>query len=47
MRELVGRETNATAFFRTGVLVYLGTEEQRLSARHELLHVVAMNPPAR
>ena len=43
MRQLVGRETNGTAFFRTGVLAFIISEDQTLSARHELLHVVAMN----
>ena len=43
MRQLVGRETNGTAFHRTGVLVFIVSADMRLGARHELLHVVAMN----
>jgi len=43
MRQLIGRETNATAFVRTGVLAFIVSEEFTLSARHELLHVVAMD----
>ena len=43
IRELIGRETNGTAFYQTGVLVFIISETQMLSARHELLHVVAMN----
>ncbi len=43
MRKLVGRETNGAAFYDTGVLAFIVSENRRLGARHELLHVVAMN----
>ena len=43
MVDLLGVQTNGIAFPETGVLVFLVNDGFRISARHELLHVVAMN----
>ena len=43
MAALVGHATNGTAYYQTGVLAFLVSEQMTLSARHELLHVVAMD----
>ncbi|MEZ4647992.1 MAG: hypothetical protein R3E97_04255 [Candidatus Eisenbacteria bacterium] len=43
MVSLLGAETNGIAFPETGVLVFLVNDHFRISARHELFHVVAMN----
>ena len=43
MKNLIGYETNGTAFSKTEVLCYIVSATMTLSARHELLHVMAMN----
>ena len=43
MKDLVGGETNGIAFPETHVVCYIVNENMLLSAKHELLHVMAMN----
>ncbi len=43
MKSLIGAETNGMALPESGVLCYLVSYDMMLSARHELLHIVAMN----
>ena len=43
MKHLIGYETNGTAFSKTEVLCYIVSNNMTLGAKHELLHVMAMN----
>ena len=43
MRALIGRETNAMAYYRSNSLCLVWPRSGRSGVHHELLHVVAMN----
>ncbi len=43
MKDLIGRPSNATAYYTSNVLCLVWADTWRVGATHELFHVVAMN----
>ncbi len=43
MKDLVGRRSNGTGYYRSNAVCLVGTDGIRHGATHELLHVIAMN----